>query len=102
MTAHRTPRGSAGRWPATAGLLAVLALALGVRLALWSLLDLSDTPGPGSALFLSRALQDRPQPEPYVLLVQALSPGCGGVVEAGWLLALLGSLGVVLGTRAWP
>lgn len=98
MTAPRTPRGLAGRWPATTGLLAVLVLALGVRLALWSLLDLSDTPGPGSALFLSRALQDRPQPEPYVLLVQALAPGCGGVVEAGWLLALLGSLGVVLGT----
>ena len=39
-----------------------------------ALLDLRDTPGPGSVLFLSRALQDRPQPAVYTGLVQAVAP----------------------------
>lgn len=92
LLARGTPGGASFVW-----MVGVFALAAGVRLGLWRLLDLRDTPGPGSALFLSRALQDRPQPEPYTGLVQALVPVAGGVVEAGWLLALLGSLGVVGG-----
>lgn len=103
MRASSLPVRGGGRGSGVAWALATLALAAGVRLGLWHWLDLRDTPGPGSALFLSRALQDRPQPEVYTRLVQALVPATGGVVEAGWFLALAGSLGVVLGTgvAAW-
>lgn len=82
-------------WAALAVLLAVV-----VRLGLWRALPLGDTPGPGGALFLTRALQDRPQPEPYVGLLRLAWALVGDVVQAGWTLALLGSLGVVLGAGA--